>query len=274
MPSLPPVRVGVIGMGRVGPAVASALRAGGHRVVAVSAHSDVARERAAVMLPEIPQVSPQEVVDQVEVVFLAVPDRVIAPLADSLEWRPGQIVIHLSGAVGLEALAAATSAGATAAAIHPAMTFQGLSLDVSRLKEAPMAVTAPLLALPLIEVLAAEIGGEPFVLDDSAKPLYHAALTHGANHLVTLVAQARETLAAAGVEHPGDVLRPLLTAALTGALDYGMGALTGPVARGDDETVAKHEQALAGRSAEDTYRWMSRATRDELARWRANEADN
>jgi Uncharacterized conserved protein len=261
-------------MGHVGPVVASSLRAGGHGIVAVSAHSDAALERAAIMLPGVPQLSPEEVVDKAEVVLLAVPDRVIASLADSLPWRPGQVAIHLSGALGLDVLSGASEAGVTPASIHPVMTFQGLSLDLKRLKEAPMAITAPTLALPLIEVLASEIGGKPFVIAEAARPLYHAALSHGANHLVTLISQAKDLLSEAGIEEPAAVLRPLVTAALDGALDYGMGALTGPVARNDTATVEKHNDALANTRAADTYRWMSRATAEELEYWRANEADN
>lgn len=271
MPSLPPIRIGVIGMGRVGPVVAAALRSGGHDVVAVSARTEASAERASLLLPGVPQLSQQEVVDSAEVVFLAVPDRVVEPLADSLNWRPGQIAIHLSGALGLDVLESAALSGAIVASIHPVMTFQGLSLDATRLTNAPMAVTAPPLALPLVEVLAAEIGGQPFVLDDSLKPRYHAALTHAANHLVTVVSQARDLLSDVGVDDPGSVLKPLTEAALHGALESGMAALTGPVERGDNDTVARHMVALNGTRVADTYRWLSRTTKEELDTWRADE---
>lgn len=271
MPSLPPIRIGVIGMGRVGPVVAAALRSGGHDVVAVSARTEASAERASLLLPGVPQLSQQKVVDSAEVVFLAVPDRVVEPLADSLNWRPGQIAIHLSGALGLNVLESAALSGAVVASIHPVMTFQGLSLDATRLINAPMAVTAPPLALPLVEVLAAEIGGQPFVLDDSLKPRYHAALTHAANHLVTVVSQARDLLSDVGVDDPGAVLKPLTEAALQGALESGMAALTGPVERGDNDTVARHMVALNGTRVADTYRWLSRTTKEELDTWRADE---
>lgn len=271
MPSLPPIRIGVIGMGRVGPVIAAALRSGGHDVVAVSARTEASAERASLLLPGVAQLSQQEVVDSAEVVFLAVPDRTIESLADSLNWRPGQIAIHLSGALGLDVLESAALSGAVVASIHPVMTFQGLSLDATRLIDAPMAVTAPPLALPLAEVLAAEIGGQPFVLDDSLKPQYHAALTHAANHLVTVISQARDLLTDVGVEDPGAVLKPLTEAALHGALESGMAALTGPVERGDDDTVARHMVALSGTRVADTYRWLSRTTKEELDTWRAHE---
>lgn len=133
-----------------------------------------------------------------------------------------------------------------------------------------MAVTAPAVALPIAQALAVELGGEPFVLEESARPAYHAALTHGANHLVTLVGQAVRVLAAAGVDDGGQVLRPLLTAALERALSEGAdAALTGPVARGDAGTVRVHLDALAGLDdgtgaglgdVVESYRVLARAT--------------
>ena len=84
---------------------------------------------------------------------------------------------------------------------------------------------------------------------EERRALYHAALAHGANHLVTLVAQAREMLAAVAADDPtydpADTLRPLLTAALDNALRDGDAALTGPMVRGDAGTVAAHLEEVA-----------------------------
>ena len=136
-------------------------------------------------------------------------------------------------------------------ALHPAMTFTGTSLDLSRLVGCSFAVTAPAPVLPIGQALVVEVGGEPVVLAEEARGLYHAALAHGANHLVVLVAQAAQALAAAGVAEPGRMLAPLLEAALDGALraeSAGGGgaitALTGPVRRGDAGTVREHGVAL------------------------------
>ena len=105
--------------------------------------------------------------------------------------------------------------------------------------------------LPIGQALVVEIGGEPVVLAEEARGLYHAALAPGANHLVVLVAQAAQALKAAGVGDPGRMLGPLLEAALDGALRAestdGPGAitaLTGPVRRGDAGTVREHGVAL------------------------------
>ncbi len=260
--TFPGLRIGVIGAGRVGPSVASALRAGGQQVAGVTARSQSGRERAAAMLPGVPLMDPRELVATCDLVLLAVPDREIGALATDLtdSWRPGQLVVHLSGARGPDVLAPAAERGALTMSLHPVMTFTGTSLDVQRLQGTPVAVTAPALAIPLGEALVRDWGGVPFILEESAKPLYHAALSHGANHLVTLISQAQDLLSQAGIEEPGTVMEPLVRAALEGALQRGMGALTGPVVRGDQETIAAHGRALRGTEAAPTYDHMHDVT--------------
>jgi len=251
--------VGVVGAGRVGAVLGSALRGAGHPVVGVSAVSEASRERAAMLLPGVPVLDVPEVVRRAELVLLAVPDDALAPLvqglADTGAWQAGQIAVHTSGRFGTAVLAPARAAGVIPLALHPAMTFTGTSLDLARLAGCAFAVTAPGPVLPIGQALVVEIGGEPVVVDEDRRPLYHAGLAHGANHLVVLVAQAAQVLRAAGVAEPGRVLRPLLEATLDGALraedtagDAGPGAvsaLTGPVRRGDAGTVADHVAVLA-----------------------------
>lgn len=250
--------VGVIGAGRVGAVLGSALRGAGHPVVGVSAVSAESRERASTLLPGVPVLDVPEVVRRAELVLLAVPDDALAPLvrglAETGAWQTGQIVVHTSGRFGTAVLAPARAAGVIPLALHPAMTFTGTSLDLARVVGCAFAVTAPAPVLPIGQALVVEIGGEPVVLDEDQRPLYHAGLAHGANHLVVLVAQAAQALRAAGVDEPGRVLRPLLEAALDGALraEDGAGAggagaiaaLTGPVRRGDAGTVAEHVAVL------------------------------
>ncbi|NUR29023.1 MAG: DUF2520 domain-containing protein, partial [Catenulispora sp.] len=138
----------------------------------------------------------------------------------------------------------ATRAGALPLALHPAMTFTGTEVDVARLAGCSFGVTAPDPLRPIAEALVVEMGGEPEWIEETARPLYHAALAYGSNYLVTLVAQAEDLLSAAGVREPGRMLGPLLGAALDNALRSGDLALTGPVARGDAGTVAAHLDVL------------------------------
>lgn len=240
--------VGVIGAGRVGAVLGAALRAAGHAVVGVSALSQASLDRAEVLLPQVPVLPVPVVVERAQLVLLAVPDDALADLVAGLAatgaWQAGQLVVHTSGAHGTGVLAPVRAAGAIPLALHPAMTFTGTSLDLGRLLDAASAVTADAPVLPVAMALAVELGTEPFVVAEADRPLYHAGLSLASNHLVTLVAQAREVLAAAGVEHPGRVLGPLLRATLDGALDRGDDALTGPVARGDAGTLTAHRREL------------------------------
>lgn len=239
--------IGIVGAGRVGAVLGSAWRATGHDVVAVSASSEASRERADVMLPGVPVLEVEEVVGRSELVLLAVPDDALPGMVSGLAqlgcFKPGQIVVHPAGRFGVEVLAPATAAGAIGVALHPAMTFSGTSLDLPRLTGCPIAVTAAPGILPIGQALAVELGGEPFVVAEEARLLYHAALAHGANHLVTLVNQAVRLAQAAGVADAG-ALRPLLETALDRALRESDAALTGPVSRGDSGTVRGHLEAI------------------------------
>lgn len=254
--------VGVVGAGRVGAPLASALRAVGHAVVGASGASPASLDRIDSLLPGVPVLDVPEVVRRAELVLLTVPDDelpgVVSGLAATGAWQAGQLVVHTAGRYGWRVLEPARAAGAIPLAIHPAMTFTGTSLDVQRLVGAVFAVTAPTPVLPIGQALVVEVGGEPVVVEESARGLYHAALAHGANHLVVLVAQAAQALAAAGIERPGRTLEYLLTAALDEALraeqldpprDGAAGpgavaALTGPVVRGDVGTVREHLDVL------------------------------
>lgn len=260
--------VGVVGAGRVGPALAAALKLAGHRPVAVSGVSDPSRRRAAALLPGVPLVRPEEVLARADLVLLTVPDDalpgLVAGLAETGAVRQGQLLAHTSGRYGADVLDPALRAGALPLALHPVMTFTGTTVDVQRLVGCSFGVTAPEPLRLAAEALVVEMGGEPQWIEERARPLYHAALAIGANHLVTLVAQSMELLSAAGVAEPGRMLGPLLGAALDNALRSGDAALTGPVARGDAGTVAAHLDELRRHSpqAVASYLAMARATAD------------
>lgn len=260
--------VGVVGAGRVGPALAASLQLAGHRPVAVSGVSDASRRRAAELLPDIPVVEPAEVLARAELVLLTVPDDVLPTLVEGLAEtgavRPGQLLVHTSGRYGTKVLDPALRAGALPLALHPAMTFTGSAVDVQRLAGCSFGVTAPEELRLAAEALVIEMGGEPEWIAEEARPLYHAALALGANHLVTLVAQSMELLTKAGVAAPDRMLGPLLGAALDNALRSGDAALTGPVARGDAGTVAAHVGELRAHAPQMVggYLAMARATAD------------
>lgn len=257
------LRVGVVGVGRAGSALGAALARAGHPVVAAHAVSDASRERAAAVLPDAELVDVQEVIRRSELVLLAVPDDALPALAAALEFTPGQFVVHCSGRYGVGVLAPAQARGALPLALHPAMTLTGTSLDAERLSGAPFGVTAAEPLRMAAEALVVEMGGEPVWIPEEARALYHAALAHSANHLITLVASGVEMLSEAGVESPARLLSPLLHASLDNALRMGYPALTGPVVRGDAATVQAHvEQLSYDPQLRSAYVAMARLTAD------------
>lgn len=267
-PQPPRLAVGVIGVGRVGAPLAVALRDAGHVVVGVHAVSARSQRRAAEYLPEAPLLSIPDVLNAADLVLLTVPDDVLAELVAGLartdSLTPGQFVVHTSGRYGTAVQEPAARLGALPLALHPVMTFAGTRADLDRLRGCPFGVTAPAVLRPVAEALVIQMGGEPVWVAEEARPIYHAALANGSNHLVTLVAQTLDLLRSAGIEDPSTLVRPLLSAALDNVLTMGDEALTGPVARGDAGTVAAHLRVLSEASPEAraAYVAMARLTAD------------
>ncbi|TVT41123.1 DUF2520 domain-containing protein [Amycolatopsis rhizosphaerae] len=266
--------VGVVSAGRVGSVLGAALARAGHTVVAASGISADSHRRAECLLPGVPLLPPDETVAAADLVLLAVPDDVLAGLVSGLAatgaWRAGQIVIHTSGAHGVSVLRPAAEAGALPLALHPVMTFTGREEDLQRMAACTVGVTAEPgneAAWNVGEALTVEMGAEPVRVPEPARPLYHAALAHGANHLVTLVADCVDLLAGAGIAHPERMLGPLLSAALDNVLRHGDRALTGPVARGDTGTVRKHLDVLTDQTpdATDCYTVLARRTAERAS---------
>lgn len=260
----PRLRIGIIGSGRVGAVFGAALRRVGHPVTGVTARTDLSRVRAEALLPGVAIRSLPDVVTECDLLLVTVTDDALTSVITQVTplVHPGQFIAHTAGRYGVGVLEPVQRAGAIPLALHPAMTFTGTSLDLARLEDCPFAVTAPPDALPVAEALVIEMGGDPIVVPEESRLLYHAALAHGANHLVTLIAQTRELLTLAGVDDPARLVAPLLRAALDNAVRDGDAALTGPVARGDVGTVTDHLDDLAEVAPDiaATYRALARST--------------
>ncbi len=266
--------VGVVSAGRVGSVLGASWAAAGHHVVATSGVSRASVRRAEALLPGVPLLPPDEVAARADLVLLAVPDDVLPGLVRGLAaagaFRAGQILVHTAGAHGVDVLAPAAEHGVLPLALHPVMTFTGRAEDVARLTGACVGVTAAdgdEAAWSVGEALVVELGAEPVRVVESVRPLYHAALAHGANHLVTLVRDCVDLLGRAGVGPAERVVAPLLSAALDNALRHGDRALTGPVARGDAGTVRTHLAELEAVDPDlaETYRVLARRTAHRAA---------
>lgn len=230
--------VAVIGRGRLGSAIATALATAGVEVRLVPGRSST---------PE-PDLGP------FAAIVLAVPDREVTSTAETLRVRcgtaslDGRVVLHLSGSLGPEALEPASREGAAVGGLHPLQTFPGGPDDPTRFRGALVVLDGDRAAIAAGLGLARRLGGVPFMLAPGARPLYHLAAVLASNAIVALIGTARDAMVAAGLpsERALDALAPLARSALEAALTLGPErALTGPVARGDEATLERHRTALS-----------------------------
>ena len=214
--------VGIIGAGKVGPVLGAALAGAGHALVGISAISEESRERAHAMLPDVPVMEVPRLVELSELVLIAVPDGelpgLVRGLATAGVWQPGQLVLHTSPVYGIAVLQPAVDAGVIPLALHPAMTFTGTSVDVARLADCFIAVTAPTPVLPIGQALAVEMGGEPFVVTERQRPDYADAIQTASQFSAAIIEQVTTQLGAIGIERPGAILAPLIRSAVDNAL--------------------------------------------------------
>ncbi len=204
-----------------------------------------------------------------EIVLLALPDDRLAEAAALLRHRgylaPGAVLVHFSGLHRATILLGEEEPERPALSLHPLQSFADPAIGVRALQGSPFAVEGTEAALPLGERLVTDMGGVPFRINGEQKVLYHAAACLAANYLVALVAAAGDLLTASGFEREKSyrLLTPLLRTTVNNLAALGPeGALTGPIARGDVNTVKNHLQALAAQPPElaEIYRVLGRKT--------------
>ncbi len=214
--------IGIIGAGRVGPVLGAALAGAGHAIVGVAAISHASRDRAEAMLPGVPILAVPDLIERSELVIVAVPadelDSLVAGLAATGAWRPGQLVAHTVARFGTAVLAPATAQGVIPLALHPAMDFTGTSIDLSRLVGTHFAVTALSPVLPIGQALVVEMGGEPVVVAEADRAAYAEAIATATSFSSAIVDQAMGILDGIGVDAAGDLLAPLVRSSVENAL--------------------------------------------------------
>lgn len=264
------LKVAIIGTGRVGSVLGAALARAGHPVIGATAISEISKLRAESLLPGVPIRSIDEVANDADLLLLTMPDDalpdLVAGLAQTSAVSPGTFVIHTAGRFSDEVLDPLTKSGCLPIALHPVMTFTGTSIDLTRLAGCAFGVTAPDQLRAVADALVVEMGGEPIWVPRESRALYHAAISFGANNLMTLVNQSVDLLAQAGIANPTNLIAPLFSAALDNALRSGDQIITGPVARADVATIRAHLTALAQVSPEVIPSYLA------LARLTANRA--
>jgi predicted short-subunit dehydrogenase-like oxidoreductase (DUF2520 family) len=267
-------RIGIVGSGRVARALALGL---GPHSAAVPLLWGRSVERVRDAVGQVGRAEGVTALDTLskasDLIVIAVSDDAVGAVAADLACamsRSTPFVFHVSGRSGAAILDPLRERGAVTAAIHPVMTFTGDPHgEVRRMAGARFAVTGSSAdAIAQAKAVVQALDGVAVEIREEHRPLYHAALCHAANHLVTLLSGSNRALTAAGVDDPNALLAPLVCAALENSLAHGFAALSGPLLRGDGDTIDGHLAALASHCPEvlPAYRAMALATLDELER--------
>ena len=246
-PGEPPI-IGIVGAGAVGTALGVALTRAGWPIHAVASRDAGRRERFQSLVGvRRAFADPEPILDEVELIILAVPDDAIAPLAGSLRMYSGQAMIHTSGALGAEALAGALAAGTQIGAFHPLVSFADTERAVAALHGATVAIEGDDDLAAMLADMAEAIGATPVRLAAGSKAAYHAAAVLAAGGFVALLDAIAELGRVAGLDEAGSlaIYGPLIEGTLGNARALGIrAALTGPMTRGDVGTLASHLETL------------------------------
>jgi len=259
------IKIGFIGAGTVGTALAQLLSKKGYPVVAVSSRSQKSAKKLAASVDNCTITDNQGVADTAELVFITTPDNTIASVASPVKWHPGQSVVHCSGAASTDILEPARKSGARVGALHPLQAFASSKEAIKNIPGSTFAVEAEEPLLSTLKDMATAIGGHWIELKASDKVIYHAAAVIASNYLVTLVKLATDLWQTFSVPHDKatQALLPLLRGTLTNIETIGIpGCLTGPIARGDTGTIKQHLDALnkVAPNLVSTYKELGRQT--------------
>ena len=259
--------VGIVGAGAVGTARGVAIARAGWPVIAVASRDAGRRERFRGLLPGVRTfVEPEAIVDEAELIILAVPDDAILAVVDPLRLYGGQTLVHTSGLLGADALSSALAAGSHVGAFHPLASFTSdVERSVAGLNGATIALEGDDSIIGLLADLAEAIGGVAVRLPPGSKPAYHAAAVMASGGLVALLDAIVTLGAAVGLDEPGAlaVYGRLIEQTLANARADGVAAsLTGPITRADAGTLEAHLAALKRLAPGVTEMYLAAANRE------------
>ena len=250
------VTIGFVGAGVLGSGLALALSAAGWRVTAIASRTYSSAERAAGLIEGCVAVSSaQQVANACDLVFVTTPDSMIAEVSRSVAWQPGQGVAHCCGAASTELLDDAARGGAAVGAMHPFQTFaaiDGPEQAAERLNGVTFAISGTRWLAEFLPGLATSLGGKGIEIPEGMRPLYHASAVLSCGYLSTLLDAAVGLWTSMGFTEEDGVraAAPLARATIDAIERQGpASAVTGPVVRGDAETVTAHLELLSQHAA-------------------------
>ena len=242
------LKLGFIGAGTVGTALAVLLSRKGYPVVAVASRSPGSAKKLASQVSGCrARNGSQAVADVADLVFITTPDDAIAKVVSQVSWHGGHSVIHCSGAASTDILEPARKSGAVVGSIHPLQTFAGVEQAIANIPGSTFALEADEPLLGTLKDFAATLDGTWIELKAGDKVAYHAAAVIACNYLVTLVKLATDLWQTFSVppDQATKALLPLIRGTLNNINTIGIPrCLTGPIARGDTGTIKKHLDTL------------------------------
>lgn len=244
--------VGIVGCGRMGTALARILSGKGYFIAGLaSLHLASARRLADLCGVSLATDQPRDITRKADVVFLTTPDGVIESVCDSISssigFNPNGVVLHCSGAHASTILSSAAKSGASIGSMHPLQSFASMDITDNPFKGIRIAIEGDPKAVSIADEMARDLEANPLQILTAFKPLYHASAVVASNFLVTLMGAAFKLIQKAGVsnEEAYSVLSPLINGTLSNIDRAGIyKSLTGPVVRGDLQTVETHVQAI------------------------------
>ena len=257
--------IGFIGAGTVGGSLAVCLSRAAYRVVAVASRTAASAQRFAARIEGCRALeTAQAVADAVQVVVISTPDDAIRDVAEGLDWRPGQVVVHCSGATSLDVFQRPVSQGAAAGALHPLQAFSSVDNGVASIPGTTFGIEGDAEVSSALAAMARHVGGIPVFLRAEDKALYHLTGVMMGNLLTCLAATAAQLWEQCGYSRAEGVqaLVPMMRGVVSNLERSGVpGAVAGPYVRGDLGTIRKHVDTLAARAPETLplYRELARA---------------
>lgn len=242
------VKIGFIGAGRLGRALAWSFAARGFTVHGVASQLEKDTQALVEKAPGCRILAPQQIADECDVIFVTTPDDTIKPITDSIEWRAGTGVIHCSGATEVSALSKAAADGALIGGFHPMQTFGDPEAAARTLPGCVITIEASGELLGFLSNAAERLGCRVNQLPPGARGRYHAAAAYASQYVNVILAEAVRIWASWGASEAAalqallPVVRGTVSSIETAGLAKGM---PGPVSRGDAGTVEKHLAALA-----------------------------
>jgi len=243
--------VAIVGAGKVGSVLAKAFHSHGYELVGIASRTFASATKLAEAFKVPAGTKAADITQDAQIVMIATPDRyiysVVQEIAQDGGFRPGQLVLHTSGASSVDTLSPASTAGAFTGGLHPLQSFAEGEKNLEKMMGSYFALSGQEEAIEQGKQIVEKFGGHSFIISDKDKPLYHAAACIASNYVVALLHWAAHIYGQFGLssQQATMALLPLVQGTLDNIERSGTrDALTGPISRGDGITIANHLKAL------------------------------